>query len=160
MRMDNFAHSLMDYPSLPRHFCLSLYVYMYVLLYISGVFRWCDTWLRPGTVVLYLIRSKLRLCSANHRAGYFSNMACVWLRKELTPNKRQKTGPGFDNGFTILVIPPNRVDWEYVWDQVQSVSILLASVMREVSNSPAMFTLQSQTSIRPHVLIIYAAAKC
>ena len=23
--------------------------------------------------------SKLRLCSANHRAGYFSNLACDWL---------------------------------------------------------------------------------
>ena len=24
-------------------------------------------------------QSKLRLCSANHRAGYFSNLACDWL---------------------------------------------------------------------------------
>ena len=28
---------------------------------------------------LSLTRSKLRLCSANHRAGYFSNLACDWL---------------------------------------------------------------------------------
>ena len=28
---------------------------------------------------LSLARSKLRLCSANHRAGYFSNLACDWL---------------------------------------------------------------------------------
>ena len=33
------------------------------------------TWTR----FLYLARSKLRLCSANHRAGYFSNLACDWL---------------------------------------------------------------------------------
>ena len=26
-----------------------------------------------------LARSKLRLCTANHRAGYFSNLACDWL---------------------------------------------------------------------------------
>ena len=26
-----------------------------------------------------LAQSKLRLCSANHRAGYFSNLACGWL---------------------------------------------------------------------------------
>ena len=26
-----------------------------------------------------LARGKLRLCSANHRAGYFSNLACDWL---------------------------------------------------------------------------------
>ena len=28
---------------------------------------------------LSLARCKLRLCSANHRAGYFSNLACDWL---------------------------------------------------------------------------------
>ena len=28
---------------------------------------------------LSLAQSKLRLCSANHRAGYFSNLACDWL---------------------------------------------------------------------------------
>ena len=28
---------------------------------------------------LSLTWSKLRLCSANHRAGYFSNLACDWL---------------------------------------------------------------------------------
>ena len=28
---------------------------------------------------LSLTWSKLRLCSANHRAGYFSNLACAWL---------------------------------------------------------------------------------
>ena len=28
---------------------------------------------------LSLTPSKLRLCSANHRAGYFSNLACDWL---------------------------------------------------------------------------------
>ena len=28
---------------------------------------------------LSLARSKLRLCSANHRAGYFSNLHCDWL---------------------------------------------------------------------------------
>ena len=27
---------------------------------------------------LYLARSKLRLCSANHRPGYWSNLACDW----------------------------------------------------------------------------------
>ena len=32
----------------------------------------------PGPV-FSLVRSKLRLCSANHRTGYFSNLACDWL---------------------------------------------------------------------------------
>ena len=34
-----------------------------------------DIW----TCFLSLAWSKLRLCSANHRAGYFSNLACDWL---------------------------------------------------------------------------------
>ena len=39
-------------------------------LYNSAMTRAC---------FLSLARSKLRLCSANHRAGYFSNLACDWL---------------------------------------------------------------------------------
>ena len=34
-----------------------------------------ETW----ACFLSLARSKLRLSSANHRAGYFSNLACDWL---------------------------------------------------------------------------------
>ena len=41
----------------------------------------CDT--HTGARFLSLVWSKLRLCWANHRAGYFS---------ELTPSNRQKTG--------------------------------------------------------------------
>ena len=33
----------------------------------------------PWARFLSLTQSKLRLCSANHRAGYFSNLACDWL---------------------------------------------------------------------------------
>ena len=84
------------------------------------------TWAR----FLSLAQSKLRLCSANHRPGYWSNLPCDWpstawayseqetgvssdyaqpitgqvtevtcpvigqAQPELTPSKRQKTGPG------------------------------------------------------------------
>ena len=44
---------------------------------------------------LSLPRSKLRLCSANHRAGYFSNLVSDWLGiiwAYSEPSKRQKTG--------------------------------------------------------------------
>ena len=36
-------------------------------------------WRAIRTRFLSLARSELRLCSANHRAGYFSNPACDWL---------------------------------------------------------------------------------
>ena len=41
----------------------------------SSLTRLCVTRAR----FLSLTRSKLRLCSANHRTGYFSNLACDWL---------------------------------------------------------------------------------
>ena len=47
---------------------------------------WCRTRAKPFPTAkvtracfLSLARSKFRLCSANHRAGYFSNLACDWL---------------------------------------------------------------------------------
>ena len=40
-----------------------------------GLVCWKDVWAR----FLSLTWSKLRLCSADHRAGYFSNPACDWL---------------------------------------------------------------------------------
>ena len=47
---------------------------------------------------LSLAPSKLRLCSANHRAGYFSNLACDWLSivwahsKQETENRPRSYG--------------------------------------------------------------------
>ena len=42
--------------------------------------RW-HLYIESGTSPRFqaLAQSKLRLCSANHRAGYFSNLACDWL---------------------------------------------------------------------------------
>ena len=43
---------------------------------------------------LSLTRSKLRLCSANHRPGYWSNLPCDWPSTAWAySHKRQKTGP-------------------------------------------------------------------
>ena len=43
---------------------------------------------------LSLARSKLRLCSANHRAGYFSNLACDWLSIVWAYSEQEtETGP-------------------------------------------------------------------
>ena len=43
---------------------------------------------------LSLARSKLRLFSANHRAGYFSNSACDWLSIVLAYSELEtETGP-------------------------------------------------------------------
>ena len=43
---------------------------------------------------LSLARSKLRLCSANHRAGYVSNLACDWLSIVWTYSEQEtENGP-------------------------------------------------------------------
>ena len=48
---------------------------------------------------LSFARSKLKLCSANHRSGYFSNLACDWLSivwaysEQETENGPADTGP-------------------------------------------------------------------
>ena len=47
---------------------------------------------------LSLTRSKLRLCSANHRAGYFSNLACDWLSIVWAYSKQEtENGPSQHN---------------------------------------------------------------
>ena len=43
---------------------------------------------------LSLAQSKLRLCSANYRAGYFSNLACDWLSIVWAYSEQEsETGP-------------------------------------------------------------------
>ena len=48
--------------------------------YFNDSMHKCD---EPNSFIrarfLSLARSKLRLCSANHRAGYFSNLVCDWM---------------------------------------------------------------------------------
>ena len=78
-------------------------------LSISGGFI-CFSWLLRACF-LSLAQCKLRQCLANHRAGYFrvrsdyaqpitgqvTEVTCLvigWAQPELTPSKRQKTGPG------------------------------------------------------------------
>ena len=69
-------------------------------------------WNRESVVVLVtwdrilsLARIKLRLCSVNHRAGYFSNLVCDWLSTVRTYS-RQKTKLG--HGLHILGSLPTR----------------------------------------------------
>ena len=49
---------------------INLTLHLYRLQYSTDLLMWAS--------FLSLAQSKLRLCSANHRAGYFSNLACDW----------------------------------------------------------------------------------
>ena len=51
---------------------------------VVNIIRWVqkDLWWMEHVIracFLSLVRSKLRLCSANHRPGYWSNLPCDWL---------------------------------------------------------------------------------
>ena len=59
-----------------------------------------NTWAR----FLSLAPSKLRLCSANHRAGYFSNLACDWLSIVWAYSKQEtENGPCFEKRTSYLI---------------------------------------------------------
>ena len=52
----------------------------------------CQYWFRA--CFLSVAQSKLRLCLANHRVGYFSNLACDWLSIVWTCSEQQtENGP-------------------------------------------------------------------
>ena len=68
---------------------------------------------------LTLAQSKLRLCSANHRAGYFSNLACDWLSIVWAYSEQ-----GTENGSWSVKIS---VQISVVFQQRRSVSYNLRS---------------------------------
>ena len=49
-----------------------------VMLYLTRAYFFFIVILDPG-LFFVLAPSKFRLCLANHRTGYFSNLACDWL---------------------------------------------------------------------------------
>ena len=83
-------------------------------------------------------QSKLRLCSANHRAGYFSNLACDWL-SIVWAYSEQKT----KKRTLMLYLGSLSSWWKYIqipvqtgWDKGLSVPLLSKSRGQEgFSNS-------------------------
>ena len=64
-----------DWANVPRS-----QAWQIILIFNTAFITWTlieayDTWAR----FLSFARSKLRLCSANHRSGYWSNLPCDWL---------------------------------------------------------------------------------
>ena len=58
---------------------------------------WACSDLETEARFLSLARGEPGLCSADHGAGYFSNLACGWLGFDwLAPGVRRKVGPGHD----------------------------------------------------------------
>ena len=79
------------------HLILNLILWLFMINHFSGQLH---GWLDSRALFLFLTQSKLKLCSANHRAGYFSNLACDWLSivwaysEQETENGPRSTGNG------------------------------------------------------------------
>ena len=69
--------------------------------YFNGIF---STIIGTRARFLSPARSKLRLCSANHRAGYFSNLACDWWSIVWAYSEQgTENGPRFDKTLFPIV---------------------------------------------------------
>ena len=63
-------------------------------------------WYNTRARFLSLTQSKLRLCSANHRAGYFSNLACDWLSIVWAYSEQEtENGPRTSVVTTLITLP-------------------------------------------------------
>ena len=78
------------------------------------------THLMIRTHFLSLARSKLRLCSANHRTGYFSNLVCEWL-SIISVYSEQETENGPWSGPSTGFRSPNDLQWLYWKDRAPVV---------------------------------------
>ena len=93
MRPELFEVSSMLYL---YHYCVGCLVMWLWPVIMGTLHKWHGIWIHQQLSCLFnslfrltaknirahflsLTRSKLRLCSANHRAGYFSSLACDWL---------------------------------------------------------------------------------
>ena len=87
-----------------------------------GHWEW-EPWVRFPS----LTWSKLRQCSANHRAGYFSNLACDWLSIVWAYSKQET-----ENGPRLLLGEPGgKTFWISVSNNVIIVNATIAVTSHE-----------------------------
>ena len=68
--------------------------------HFPGYHQQCIIWARFPS----LAWSKLRLCLANHRAGYFSNLACDWLSIAWAYSEQEtENGPWFQSCVYVIM---------------------------------------------------------
>ena len=74
-------------------------------------------WYNTRARFLSLAQSKLRLCSANHRAGYFSNLACDWLSIVWAYSEQEtENGPRTSVVTTLITLPCiSSCLWVIIW---------------------------------------------
>ena len=81
----------------------------------------------PRARFLSLAGSKLRLCSANHRAGYFSNLACDWLSIVWAYSEQEtENRPRTNQSFHCIKLPGP-------WDTNNEQSMIEKNIFQNIS---------------------------
>ena len=81
-----------------------------------ALFRGLPGWRLSWASFLPLARSKVRLCSTNHRAGYFSNLACDWQSIVWAYSKQEtENGPTCTLGPLCLELDAGMIVFQGNW---------------------------------------------
>ena len=81
----------------------------------------------PRARFLSLAGSKLRLCSANHRVGYFSNLACDWLSIVWAYSEQEtENRPRTNQSFHCIKLPGP-------WDTNNEQSMIEKNIFQNIS---------------------------
>ena len=84
---------------------------------------------------LSLTQGKIRLCSANHWAGYFSNLACDWLSIVWAYSEQEtENGPWFDKSDKHNIRPDHQQLW--YWQHWVHRSL---SLIRNIPSTPSQW---------------------
>ena len=108
---------------------------------------WHWHWFRAH--FLSLTQNKLSLCSANHRAGYFSNLTCDWL-SIVWDYSQQETENGPRWGFSDLIelTPKHREPHGCVVSTVATDAPVLKHQAISIQNADYIFILFDQFHIK------------
>ena len=110
---------------------------------------------------LSLTQSKLRLCLANHRAGYFSNLACDWLSTVWAYSEQEtENGPSLHNSWDVLYIDAVQYNGQFSPKSSQqtphSSPVRLSYGLSVVSTSSGLCSIAiSLASCRQYHIISY-----
>ena len=112
---------------------------------------------------LSLAQSKLRLCSTNLRAGYFSNLACDWLSIVWAYSEQEtENGPGLNELFSLTgsksdLVPCLCVITRLCHMVIESAYLSLCGLSRQWQsivpwNVTTMFLCHQTFSVSIHIL--------
>ena len=100
---------------------------------------------------LSLARSKLRLCSANHRPGYWSNLPCDWPSTAWAYSEQEtENGPSSatHHAHNTIDVCVSVLYLQYLW-YLCSPSFQFLSVLRQVKQIPSWYIILHTIRLSP-----------